>query len=318
MRILIVKTSALGDILQSFDVLTYLHDRIPNVEIDWIAEQAFLPLLEAHPLIRRAIPFSLSKLRSSIYDVLFDLQGNCKSALCTLLARSTTKVGRGRRSVREWPNLFATQHHFDPPAELNIRLQYINIVQQFFQDQALPRLKPIRLHSDDPLPLLPPAPRIMVCLGSRWPNKRLSSSTALSLLRKFASYSLLLIWGTPSEEAECRFLRSHLPNAWIIPKLSLPCWQNLMYEVDCVFSVDSAALHLCGTTSTPSLGIFGPTSAKIFAPPRSVFYQGICPYNQKFVKQCRHLRTCPTGACIRSLDQETLKDFLKLVPQYER
>ena len=306
MHILIVKTSSLGDIIQTFDVLTYLHDRIPGVKIDWIAAKQFNPLLEAHPLVHRAIPFCLKTLRKTKYDVVFDLQGNCKSAFFTLFARAKDKVGRGKKSVREWPNLLVTHHHFDPPPHLNIRLQYINLVQQYFNDPTPPYLRPIRLRLTEPLPSLPSGPRVMVCLGSRWPNKQLSLSTTLAFLRLLPSYSFLLLWGSEGEKTDCQFLQSHLPNAVIIPKMSLPTWQNLMYEVDLVLSVDSAALHLCGTTSTASYGIFGPTSSKIFAPLNAMTYQGTCPYHQQFLKQCPYLRVCPTGACMKMVSAEAL------------
>ena len=94
----------------------------------------------------------------------------------------------------------------------------------------------------------------------------------------------------------------------VVDRLPLPTWQNLMDEVDLVIAVDSSALHLCGTTSTPSFSIFGPTSQRVFKPmgERHFAVQGSCPYGRTFEKQCPVLRSCPTGACIKELTVEEL------------
>src|SRR5882724_4710863 len=101
--ILIVKTSSLGDIIQAFNVLDDLHNRFPTASIDWAVEASFHSIVAAHPLVRRAIPLAIKRrrnlwgalraLRQDRYDLVFDLQANCKSGLITLLARGGIKVG---------------------------------------------------------------------------------------------------------------------------------------------------------------------------------------------------------------------------------
>lgn len=133
--ILIVKTSAIGDVIQTFFALEYLQKQFPDAKIDWVAEESIAPLLRAHPMIHRVITirskawaktlfskqmwrefFAFFKgLRGTSYDVLFDLQGNGKSALVTLCAKAQEKVGFGRKSVREKCNLLATRRRFDFP-----------------------------------------------------------------------------------------------------------------------------------------------------------------------------------------------------------
>src|SRR3989344_3286320 len=144
LQILIIKTSSLGDIIQAFPILNALLRRFPRASIDWVVEEALAPLVSAHPLVRKTIPFniqglkknglrasawkslwsSLRELRRDRYDLVFDLQANTKSGLLTALARACAKVGFGPKSVREWPNLLATNVRFDIPRQLNIRLQH--------------------------------------------------------------------------------------------------------------------------------------------------------------------------------------------------
>ncbi len=338
MKILIVKTSALGDVIQSFGVLNDLHARFPGVQIDWVVEQSLLSLVAAHPLIRRAIPRQdLQTLRAEKYDLLFDLQGNCKSGLVTFLARSCKKIGFGRRSVCEWPNLLATRVHINVSPKLNMRLQYISLVQSYFQ-------KNMNLFFANGIPLLSheryvtprvrltisaaeqerldaivalPGRKIMVCPGSKWRNKQLRPDVWVAFLRRVVDHlgaSLVIVGEERSAFPE---IFAAFPEALFLEKPSFPLWQNAMSSVDLVLAVDSSALHLCGTTETPSFSFFGPTRPELFKPigAQHGHIHGSCPYGRTFEKQCPLLRSCTTGACLRELEAEELfEHFLLFEP----
>ncbi|MBU6384203.1 MAG: hypothetical protein KGQ49_04380 [Verrucomicrobia bacterium] len=323
-RVLIVKTSSLGDIIQSFVVLNDLKRRFPTCEIDWAVEAPFAPIVAAHPMVSRVISLEIKQrkhwlrgyrlLRSQKYDVVFDLQANCKSGIITWLSRGAMKVGYGFQSVREWPNIFATHVRFNISKQQNIRLFYLELIERYF-DRSLARdMEGVSLHIDRSekskieqiLAPLRPGPKLMVCPGSKWSNKQLKESTWIEFLQKihtFCGANFLLMWGDEREKALCAHLAHHVPNAFVIDKLPLPTWQNLMNAVDLVMAVDSGALHLSATTHTPSFSLFGPTSPQIFKPLGShhVAIQGACPYGRVFEKQCPVLRSCPTGACIKEL-----------------
>lgn len=338
-KILIVKTSALGDIVQSFNVLDYLHERWPSIQIDWAVEKSLVSIVSAHPLIRKAIPLNIKNLRKSKeawkgifseiaelrrerYDVLFDLQGNCKSALVTFLARAKVKVGFGFHSVRERPNMLATHRRFDVPKEMNIRLQYVDLIRQYYKDSLPVSNRGVRfkitekeqmlVNSILSRPALQSPMRIMVCPGSKWVNKQLPLETLVKFLQRLQTQfnaSFLLMWGAEAEKDFCREVHARFPTvSSVIDKLELPVWQNLMNEADLVIAVDSSALHLCGTTRTPSFSLFGPTSPNIFKPigDHHFSFQGSCPYGRTFPKACPALRTCPTGACLRNLSDDAI------------
>src|SRR5689334_19778131 len=121
---LIVKTSAIGDVIQTLPILEYLKKREPKAKIGWVVEKGCRDLLAAHPLVDEVYAMDTKKwrrglrqrdtwenikkflnlLRRDSHDVLFDLQGNCKSALVTLSARARDKVGFSWRTVAEKPN----------------------------------------------------------------------------------------------------------------------------------------------------------------------------------------------------------------------
>lgn len=351
-RILIVKTSALGDIIQAFAVLNELKELFPDAEIDWVVEKRFASIVSCHPLVSRTIAIEskawkrnlwqqIKELRQSSYRYLFDLQGNCKSGLLTLLAKSRHKVGYSIRSVREWPNILAMKSRFEVPSGLNIRLQMLSLIEQFFKrtrkltepefcnylKRKCGNIEGVRLKisaEESALiaqilkaPELQKENKFMVCPGSKWRNKRLPLETWKQFLGKIdqlVDSCFLLMWGNEEEKAICEQLKSLLgSHALVVDRLDLPVWQNLMSEMSALIAVDSGALHLCGTTSTPSFSLFGPTMPEIFKPLGShhLSLRGECPYLRSFEKQCPLLRSCPTGACIRHLEAEAIFQSFK-------
>lgn len=117
-KILLVKLSSLGDVLHNLPIVWDLRARLPNAQVDWVVEEAYVHLLE--PLLSREgfqgvdriIPFALRRwkknllslatwkeffafrkiLRSTTYDVLIETQGLIKSAIVCSLARKSSNV----------------------------------------------------------------------------------------------------------------------------------------------------------------------------------------------------------------------------------
>lgn len=364
--VLIVKTSSLGDIVQSFPVLHFLHQLLPSVAIDWVVEKKFSSIVAAHPLVRKTISVdrdhllvSFCELRKTSYEFVFDLQGNSKSALITFFSKGQIKVGFDWSSLRERLNVLGTHFRFNVSQSINIRLQYLSLISQFFQVPVPSKVDSVLFKMDsleskmledlyrnklknrdcgrkDPenfpserisiakaqsekieIHLMEPkvsqrACKIMVCPGSQWINKQVSLEVMTSFLLKIQKkYNavFLLMWGNPKERIFCEEIQKVLPQeSEIMEKLPLTVWQNLMNRMDLVIAVDSSALHLCGTTTTASFSVFGPTSPNIFKPigEQHFSFQGSCPFGKIFEKRCPILRTCSTGACIKNLSSEEL------------
>lgn len=347
-RILLVKTSAIGDVIQTFPVLEYLRKKFPEAKIDWVVEKGIAPLLQAHPQVDRVIsidtkvwrkhPFArdtrrafasfIRELRSTTYNVLFDFQGNTKSAVVTACAKADVKVGFNWKNIREKTNLLVTGRKFDVPSDLNIRLKYLRLVQQYFEDSSefIPQGIRLKLNDVEQQRLttvcqdqrLQNHPRLMVCFGSKWANKRLELSTLGEFLQKVAAdspSSFVFIFADPEENLTAEKMAQRFSErAMALGELSLALWQNLMWEMDGVIAVDSAGLHLCGTTATPSFSVFGPSLASCYKPlgNQHAFIQGSCPYKLSFSSRCPVLRTCRTGACMRQIQADDLFDsYLK-------
>jgi len=133
-NILIIKPSALGDIVLALPALTALRKSFPDAKISWLIRPEFAPLLENHPHLDEIIPFDrnllakaffsrrafgalfrlIRKLHTGKFDVVFDFQGLFRTAI---LARATgCKKVYGMSESREMAHLFYThqiEHDFN-------------------------------------------------------------------------------------------------------------------------------------------------------------------------------------------------------------
>ncbi len=343
---LIVKTSSLGDLVHTFPVISYLKQRFPAIQIDWVVEEQCADLVSAHPLIHHCIPIATKRWRqgwlsqssrqeiSSVrrqlqkekYDLVLDLQGNIKSAVITYLTNAAKKVGFGQKTVPEWPNTWVTHQRFNPPPALNIRDSLLYLVRSYFADFenecSFPGVQ-LRVSQSGQAQIeatVSSCPygktRVMVCPGSAWKNKQLPFETLRDLLpRMQARWPLffLFLWGNAEEKATAEKLHRDFPDSSIIlEKMALPTLQNLMSRLDLVIAMDSLPLHLAATTGVATFSLFGASSAQKYAPLGSqhLAFQGQCPYGRTFEKRCPILRSCPTGNCIRSLSADQILKFL--------
>lgn len=120
MRVLLVKTSSMGDIVHALPVVADIHAAYPDAQIDWLVEESYASLVKAHPGVARVIPLALRRWRKSLlsvetrhewralgdslrayaFDVIIDLQGLVKSAAIARMARGQ-HVGLSWASSRE-------------------------------------------------------------------------------------------------------------------------------------------------------------------------------------------------------------------------
>jgi heptosyltransferase-1 len=114
LKVLIVKLSSLGDVVHAMPAVQDMRRALPGVQIDWVVERAFAPLVSRCEGVARVIPCDLRRWRKSLfsketrrewrdfksalqteaYDAVIDLQGLTKSALVSWLARTSPQGKR--------------------------------------------------------------------------------------------------------------------------------------------------------------------------------------------------------------------------------
>ncbi|MCH1430682.1 MAG: lipopolysaccharide heptosyltransferase I [Chlamydiales bacterium] len=347
MKILIIKTSAIGDIIHAFHALSFIKKHLPQCSIDWVVEKPFASLVESHPLIQNVFHIQSKKWKANLfskqtlneiktlkqdlqkeqYDYIFDLQGNIKSGLCLSLCKGKKKVGFSYSSAPEWPNCLFTNLRFSIESHKNIREDYLLLVQKALNlPISFSDFKPIELKIDQQERavlegILKQAPenaqKVGVALGSNWKNKKLPSETLIRFLKRHPGHRrpfYFLFFGNQQEKKEAEKFAAEFPdNSFLVEKLSLAALQNFMLGLDLVISMDSMPLHLAETAGVATLSFFGPSLASKYAPvgKQNTNIQGPCPYGRSFSKRCPILRSCKTGACIKNLQEKDIpKDIL--------
>lgn len=339
-KILIMKTSAIGDVIQSLSVIEYLKQIYPGCTIDWVVEKKCASLLHAHPNLCRVLEIDTQKwrkrplfyrkevaafikmLREISYDLLFDLQGNSKSGFFTSFADAEIKVGYDWNSTSEKPNWFVLTTSVPvaqkgPMVERYRQLiyNYTGIAFEKRGDLKLNLTQNEEARLSQLLTLGSVKPRIMICFGSNWSNKQLTFGQLeafIASIVQMLSPSLFFIYGNEKEKVQAEKLAEKF-SGFAVGEMSLPLWQQLMSHMDALITMDSAALHLCATTATPSFSLFGPSSAAVYKPAgeKHVAFQGSCPYGMRFDKRCPKLRSCATGACLKEASPERLVELFQ-------
>ena len=128
MKILLIKTSSLGDVLHTLPALSDAMKQFPHLEVTWVLEESFAPIASWHPAVKKVLPIALRRwrrhfsfkslgeikqflkaLRAERYDYIIDAQGLLKSAIISRLARGP-RYGFDRPSAREPFASFFYQH----------------------------------------------------------------------------------------------------------------------------------------------------------------------------------------------------------------
>lgn len=270
MRILIVKTSSLGDLFHALPAVHLLKSGL-NAEIDWVVNSGYVSLVKCFTDVSRVIPFPrnnlpsglpgfLAELRKETYDLVADMQGLMKSALIARAARSRKRIGPSFH--REFASLFydhvaaernknrhAVDENLDLPRFLNLPVSPVRFPVKFPPASVLRPSSSIRI-------LLSPCSRHA---AKNWPVGRFAAA-GKALHEKTGA--ALYISGVPDDAAACKELEELLPSGSaqnLCGKTSLVELGGLLQAMDLVITVDSGPMHMAAAAGTPTLAVFGPT-----------------------------------------------------------
>ena len=332
-RILIVRMSALGDIVHALPVLAALGRAWPSARVDWIVDEAYAPILSlAEGLHRRvivrartsheshqAVSFAgatgllsaVRHLRAQRYDAALDLQGLIKSAVWARLSGAARVIGFDRAHLRE-PMAAAFY------SETVVPLEAPHVIQKNLSILKALGLAPGPVE----LPLHPSAgaatvdaiaaaggPRQYVILnpGAAWPNKRWPAARFGELaakLRAETGLRALVTWG-PDERALAESVAAASAGAAALaPPTAIADLAVLMRDAALVVSGDTGPLHIAAAMGAPLVGLYGPTwperNGPWHADDRVISRAAGCV--------CHHKRRCLRGApCI---DEIAVADVL--------
>jgi len=296
-KVLIVKTSALGDVVHALPVLSWIKNADPSIQVDWLVEESFAAILEKHPLtgkIHRVATKAWRKegklsalrgflkcikiLRSERYDIVLDLQGNSKSGLFTLFSGAAKRFGFDRVAVREWPNLLATSQKVSLTGEdYHISERSLAIVRAAFPDgkdaPLAGHLSPGSAEREMITSMLQERnlgnrSLIVFHYGTTWETKLWSVKNWTELARMLVerySVDIVLTWGNQEEKeaAETICNGSGHPNRLLIwPRGTLRELVALLERADLVVGCDTGPIHIAAAVGTPTVSLYRVTDAR--------------------------------------------------------
>ncbi len=278
MRVLLVKTSSLGDLIHSFPALSDAASALPGIRFDWLVEESFSEVPAWHPAVAEVIPIALrrwrrgwrkawrsgelralkSRLRQTRYDLVLDAQGLIKSALPALLAQGPS-AGLDRTSAREPLSALFHRHHYPVAREQHA----IERVRQLFA-QALEYPLPgtqadyglhfSQVHDAG-------VNRLVLLHGTTWPSKHWPEGywAELANIASENGFEVVLPWGDPDDRLRAeRIIRSGGVGE-LLPRQGLTGLARTLAGASGVVGVDSGLAHLAAAVGTPAITLYGPT-----------------------------------------------------------
>lgn len=288
MKILIIKTSSMGDIIHTLPAITDASKKIPGITFDWLVEENFTEIPKWHKNVNRVIPIALRRWRKDLlssyknheiknflqqlqaekYDCIIDAQGLLKSALITLFARGNNKkakCGLGFTSAREPLASFCYQQRFtikkNQHAIMRLRELFAKVLKYpvplDFPDYGINIRAAM---TDKTKPYL-----VFVPFASRsyklWSEQKWSE---LILKAEKNNYFVKIPWGNEVEkQAAERIVYYAKNNALVLPKMSLTELAEEFVNSSGIIAVDTGLAHLAAALNVPTVALYGKTKSNL-------------------------------------------------------
>jgi heptosyltransferase I len=288
-RILLVKTSSLGDVIHCLPVINDIRSHYPDILIDWVVEESFADIPRMHPHVNQVFTVAMRRWKKSLfnlktwseisvfkkdikqhqYDAVIDCQGLLKSALITKQALTTIKGlthGYDNNSIRE---PIASQFY-----EKKYAISY--------QQHAVTRNRTLCAMSlGYEVPTYPPdygiaatkseldltknltLDNLIIALhGTSRDSKLWPVECWINLGKALAkqNINLALPWASDAEFARANQIASELNNASVLPRLSIAQIAAVIAESKAAIGVDTGLSHLAASLNIPTIAIYTDTN----------------------------------------------------------
>ncbi|PHM23391.1 lipopolysaccharide heptosyltransferase RfaC [Xenorhabdus ehlersii] len=282
MRVLLVKTSSMGDVLHTLPALTDAKQQFPDIQFDWVVEEGFAQIPTWHNAVGNVIPVAIRRWRKNWfrkdireeralfrqqlqqyqYDAVIDAQGLLKSAFLVTRLAHGPKHGYDRKSIREPIASF----FYDHCHAVSKQQHAVERIRALFAD-SLGYKKPsgqgdyaIARHflhqktssQNHYLVFLHATTRD----EKHWPEnhwRQLIADIQATGMR------IKLPWGIEHEYQRALRLAEGFSHVEVLPKLTLAEAAHILTGAQAVVSVDTGLSHLTAALDRPNITLFGPT-----------------------------------------------------------
>jgi heptosyltransferase-1 len=273
-KILVVKTSSFGDVVHNFPAISDIRKNHPEASIDWVVEEAYVPLVGMHPGVRKAIPVAQRRWRRQLlrvttwneinalrkwfknepYDAVIDTQGLLKSALLADVANGT-RHGFDSRSARERIATFFydKKHRVACDKHAVARNRELASLALGYQttsdvDYGLIGSRNDRCNEGE-IVLLHSTSRS----DKYWPEE---NWVALGRQIESSGGRMVLPWGNASERSRSQRIAKSLDRAEVPEAMSIDALAGLLGRCAGVVGLDTGLTHLAAALGTPLVAIY--------------------------------------------------------------
>jgi 3-deoxy-D-manno-octulosonic-acid transferase/heptosyltransferase-1 len=295
LKILMVKLSALGDVIHTLPALTALRRQMPGAQITWLVEEAASDLVVGHAALDRVLVWPrrqwtrqartgrwlelsrgirdfLNELRDTRYDLVIDFQGLAKTALWVTVARGVRKAGYGpgmRHAELSWLALNHRVRVVDP--NIHAIDRNLNLIEAL----GVPRLSisydvPIAAEAEveadrllETAGIVPGTSFVAINPMTRWPTKNWTPTQFATVARALRDHGLTpLFTGAAGDRAAIDAIADAHGGA--LPRVDgrtrLPVLAAMYRRARVVLSTDTGPMHLAVAVGARVVALFGPTA----------------------------------------------------------
>ncbi|WP_306395052.1 lipopolysaccharide heptosyltransferase I [Telluria beijingensis] len=284
MKILLVRVSSLGDVLHNLPMVADLLRRHPGATIDWVVEEGYVSLVRLNPQVRKIIPWALRRWRKSLgkagtraeikaffrnlreeeYDYVFDTQGLLKTGIvmgAARVRRGGKKIGLANGSEGSGYEGISRIFHTDsiPLSPRTHAVARGRLVAGAALDYPVDTPPDFGLPAPDAASrpaFLPQEDYAVFFHGTARAAKKWADANWIALGNALAPLPVLLPWGSEAERIDAETLAAGIPNARVLPKLSMMDAVALARHARLAVGVDTGLTHIAAAFVRPTIEIY--------------------------------------------------------------
>lgn len=284
-RLLIVKTTSLGDVIHNLPVINDIRTAMPDMAIDWVVEESFADIPYLHPGVDNVYTVAMRRwrkqlfssdtwreiaalkrqIRSHNYDYVLDTQGLLKSALIARCSNAP-KHGYDQKSAREplASCFYDVRHTVAKNQHAVARIRQLAAQTLGYASPDSPPDYGIGTDTSNANLDLPE--NYIVGLHGTSRDSKLWPVENWIVLGKYLNdhgLSLVLPWGSQAEHERANYIAANTPQTIVLPKMRLQALAHVIAGAQAAIGVDTGLMHLAVALKKPSIAIYTDTNPKL-------------------------------------------------------
>lgn len=283
-RILIIKMSALGDIVHTFPAVSDLLKHYPDAEVDWLCEEPLVDVAALHQGINEVIGHGrlrwkasrygyktlkeqyqfYRKLRQKKYDLIIDVQGRLKSARVGWLSGSKL-VGFDRFSATDEETRWLYKKGFSVPKNMNAIERTRSLIAQAL-GYSIDGFLDYGVGSASGSCSIADAENALIFFhGTTWDSKHWPVAKWVELLRIARRENIKVLIPSHGEVELQRAKTMIHESGWgeLLPQMSLRDMSETLRACSGAVGVDTGLMHMAVAFGVPTVSVFGSTATAL-------------------------------------------------------